>query len=126
VSFLAIPQPGVRHDAQTISRFRSLGATMLTSANFPFVSEFYVIDKSIQVVVFIKGEYRTIRIDALHRFGKDLGEKYYSARAWILVNPGDFELFVSYELPSVNGNSSDDVLALALSFIKERCEPHTC
>ena len=38
---------------------------MLDPADYPFCSEFYIVEKSIEVVANINGEDRQIRIDAL-------------------------------------------------------------
>ena len=51
--------------------------TMLESSDYPFASEFYTVEKSVEVYVNIKGESERIRIDALK--GKD----GYSTRAYI-------------------------------------------
>jgi hypothetical protein len=41
-----------------------LDEQMLDSADYPFCSEFYIVEKSIEVVANINGEDRQIRIDA--------------------------------------------------------------
>ena len=47
---------------------------MLDPANYPFCSEFYIVEKSIEVVAKINGENRQIRIDALR--GPDSTARY--------------------------------------------------
>ena len=85
-----------------------------------FCSEFYTIEKSIEVVVTIQGQEEQIRIDAL-RQGKTGN---YSTKAYIERNltlqptypktnelfesaPGDFRVWVNYDLPWTNRNSAD-------------------
>jgi hypothetical protein len=104
---------------------------MLDPANYPFCSEFYIVEKSIEVVAKINGEDRQIRIDALHR--PDSTTRYSTAsyiKEDITVQPtypqtnGDFErkpecvrVWIAYNLPWTARNSADEALAQALSFL---------
>jgi hypothetical protein len=104
---------------------------MLDPANYPFCSEFYIVEKSIEVVAKINGENRQIRIDALH--GPDSTTRYSTAsymKEDITVQPqtnGDFDrkpesvqVWIAYNLPWTARDSADDALAQALSFLRER------
>jgi hypothetical protein len=106
---------------------------MLEPSNYPFASEFYVVEKTIEVYVTINGESENIRIDAL-RCGD-----VYSTRAFIqrnlMVQPAfpkttDGELpaqeevgqWVLYDLPWTSGPNANGVLSQALGFLGERCD----
>lgn len=99
-----------------------------------FCSEFYTVEKTIEVVVTIGGESERIKIDALRQGGT--GE--YSTRAYreehITVQPtypqsgGSFDrkpqnyrVWVDYDLPWTNRDSADAALNQALGFLQERC-----
>src|SRR5208283_3243263 len=105
---------------------------MLDPADYPFCSEFYIVEKSIEVGANINGEDRQIRIDALHR--PDSTTRYSTAsyiKEHITVQPtypqanGDFdrkpehvEVWIAYDLPWTARDSADDALAQALSFLR--------
>jgi hypothetical protein len=108
---------------------------MSESERYPFCSEFYIVEKSIEVVVKINGEDRHLRIDALHAPNSTV---LYSAAAYIKEDitvqttypqengqfasqPQNVQVWVSYELPWTDRKSADDALAQALSFLRERC-----
>lgn len=99
-----------------------------------FCSEFYTVEKTIEVVVTIGGESETIRIDAL----KEGGTGEYSTKAYreehLTVQPTypqsggsfdraarDYRVWVDYDLPWTNRDSSAAALNQALGFLKERC-----
>ena len=99
-----------------------------------FCSEFYTIEKSIEVVVTIQGEADRIRIDAL----RDAKTGDYCTKAYIEThltlqptypqtggsfdrNPEDVRVWVDYDLPWTNRDSADAALGQALGFLKERC-----
>ena len=105
---------------------------MLNSFDYPFASEFYVIEKSIETQVNIRGESERVRIDALKRY------QNYSTRAYIerhLVVQSAFPAasdhpapatevvrqWVDYDLPCTSRDSADSALAQALGFLQERC-----
>lgn len=106
---------------------------MLDRQRYDFASEFYVIEKTIEVVVNINGQNETIKIEALHDFDDDA----YKTRAFILENVTlqptypqvggefsngltDFQVYVSYELPWTHRPTADEALQQALGFLKER------
>ncbi len=107
---------------------------MLDPASYSFCSEFYIVEKSIEVVANINGEDRQIRIDALN--GPNSTIRYSTAsyiKEDITVQPtypqtkGDFDskpervqIWIAYDLPWTARDSADDALAQALSFLKER------
>lgn len=99
--------------------------------------EAYEIEKTIEVVVKLKGsgETRRVRIEAL----RDLRDNKYSTTAYIRENitvqptypqsNGNFdskqeemEIWIDYDLPWTDGKSADAVLTRALGFLRERCE----
>ena len=99
-----------------------------------FCSEFYTIEKSIEVVVTIQGESERIRIDLL----RDEETGIYSTSAYIETHftlqptypktnesfdrkPEDFRVWADYDLPWVHQDSADVALRQALGFLKERC-----
>ena len=93
---------------------------MLDPANYPFCSEFYIVEKSIEVVAKINGENRQIRIDALR--GPDSTARYSTAsyiKEDITVQPtypqtnGGFDrkpegvqVWIAYDLPWTARDSS--------------------
>ena len=99
-----------------------------------FCSEFYTIEKSIEVVVTIQGQDEQIRINALRE--GETGK--FSTRAYIERNltlqptfpqtsgsfdsdPEGFRVWVDYDLPWTNRDSADAALGQALGFLRERC-----
>ena len=106
---------------------------MLDPDVFPFCHEFYVVEKSIEVVVMINGDSRCVRIDALHELKQD---RYYT-RAYIEENvflepayPADDDarqresasVWAAWTVfPWTHGNSADQVLRSALSFLGDCC-----
>ena len=110
---------------------------MISKINYGFSSGAYIVEKTIEVVVKIGGVSETIRIEAL----RDLKNGRYSTREFIKKNvadvttqptypvagnehggsPHDFSIWVFYDLPWTDGESADEVLSEALSFLEERC-----
>lgn len=107
---------------------------MYNPRSHSFCSEFYIVEKTIEVVVSIQGQNERIRIDALQR----LPSADYSTRAYIedeftfqptlpkqngqfIRKPESHRIWVVYDLPWVHANSADAALRRALSFLKERC-----
>lgn len=107
---------------------------MITSSNIDFCDEFYVIEKSIEVVVQIAGEPQTIRIEVL----QSLPQVKYCTRAFIQEHvtiqhtypqtgekfdrePEDVRIWIDYDLPWTNRESADAALIQALGFLRERC-----
>lgn len=107
---------------------------MITRTNIDFCSEFYVVEKTVEVVVQILGESQTIRIEAL----QSLPQGKYSTRAYIQEHvtvqptypqtgskfdrkPESVRVWVDYDLPWTNRESADEALHQALGFLSERC-----
>jgi hypothetical protein len=99
-----------------------------------FCSEFYTVEKTIEVVVTIAGESETIRIDAI----KEGNTGKYSTRACRIEHltvqptypqsggsfdcvPQDYRVWVDYDLPWTDRDSADAALNQALGFLKDRC-----
>lgn len=110
---------------------------MLDPAQYQFCSEFYIVEKSIELVVTLKGSQgpSRIRIDALH---SPESPRQYSTVSYIeediTVQPtypqsqGDHSsvttsvrMWIAYDLPWTDRQSADDVLKQALGFLRERC-----
>ncbi len=108
---------------------------MLDPSAYDFCSEFYIVEKAIEVVVSIGGETQQIRIEAL--YGPNSTTRY-STRAYIKEDvtvqptypqdsegfgkkPESVSMWVDYDLPWTARNSADDALAQALGFLGERC-----
>lgn len=104
---------------------------MLNVHENPHCFEFYLVEKSIEVVVNLKvGSESTIRINAL----RDMKDNVYSTRAYVerrcniqfAEEEGGREeqltTWVEYELPWVRRDSADEALNDALSWLRERCE----
>ena len=107
---------------------------MINSTNIDFSEEFYVVEKTVEVVVKILGETQAIRIEVL----QSLPQGNYSTRAYIQEyvtiqptypqtegsfdhKPVDVRNWVGYSLPWTERKSADDALNQALDFLKERC-----
>lgn len=105
---------------------------MLDPSLYKDVSEFYVVEKSIEVVAEVHGASETIRIDALHRIDGD--QSRYLTRALIELpvilqpvygsdgtqdsaQPREVRAWVEYHIPWTDGDSADAVLGQALSFL---------
>jgi len=115
---------------------------MLESAHYAFCSEFYIVEKSIEVVVEIGGESHRIRIDALRASDSTDSSVRYSTTAYIEEDitvqptypqtgekydrkPESVQVWIGYDLPWTARSSADDALAQALGFLKERCSIKT-
>jgi hypothetical protein len=109
---------------------------MLDPAQYSFVSEFYIIEKAVEVEVRIAGEPKRIRIEAQYRAG--IGPPY-STGAYIReeiaatpayphpkgsapARPAPF-VWVTYNLPWTARDSADDAIAQALRFLRTECDP---
>ncbi|MGC9216455.1 hypothetical protein [Acidithiobacillus sp.] len=107
---------------------------MINDSNIDFCGEFYIVEKSVEVVVEISGEPQTIRIEAL----RSLPQGKYSTRAYIQdyatvqqtypktgdkfdSKPKEIRIFVDYDLPWTDRETADEALNQALCFLKERC-----
>jgi hypothetical protein len=107
---------------------------MLSRKHFTFCQELYVVEKSIDVVVDIRGSTETIRIEA--HLDPDTGE--YSTASHIqkhitvqptypqengvyVSKPESIAVWAVYDLPWTNRATADLALEQALSFLRERC-----
>jgi hypothetical protein len=107
---------------------------MLNPKNYKFCAEFYVVEKSIEVVARIKSDEASSRfkIDALN------GADHYCIRAYkeevvklqltypqiagaFDSKPQNLRIWVEFDLPWVHVSTADQALAEALSFLSERC-----
>ena len=99
-----------------------------------FCSEFYTIEKSIEVVVTIQGQSERIRIDSLQEEntgnystkayierGLTLQQTYPQTRGSFDRDPENFRVWVDYDLPWTHQDSADAALGQAVGFLKERC-----
>ena len=93
--------------------------------------EFYVVEKTIHVVVTLAaGGDATIRIDAL----RDMRSGEYSTTAYIerrfkltlgdgeVADDSEFAAWVDFELPWTNRATADDALNQALSWLSQKCK----
>ncbi len=98
-----------------------------------FCSEFYILEKTIEVVVRIKGEDERVKIDALKdEMGKYSTKSYIEEHVTLQPTypqthgtfdkaPRDYRIWLDYDLPWTHRNTADDALNQALWFLKERC-----
>ena len=108
---------------------------MLDPSEYDLCSEFYIVERAIEVVVSIGGEAQQIRIEAL--YGPDSATRY-STRAYIkehvtvqptypqdsegfVKKPESVSMWIAYDLPWTARSSADEALAQALGFLGERC-----
>jgi hypothetical protein len=99
---------------------------MLNPENFPFCSEFYIVEKTIDVVISIAGRPTNVRIEALRGRSGEYSTRDYVETVIKLKSPSaagsdEATIWVPYGLPWTHGHSADDVLSRALSFLSERC-----
>ena len=107
---------------------------MYNRESHDFCSEFYTVEKSIEVVVTIQGQSQRIRIDALRdeTTGRcctkayieehlSLQPTYPQTNGKFGRSPTGFRLWVDYDLPWTNRDSADEALGQALSFLREHC-----
>jgi hypothetical protein len=107
---------------------------MINRQNIDFCDEFYVVEKSVEVVVKISGEPQTIRIEAL----QSPSQEKYCTRAYIQYyatvqptypqtgdkfdsEPKDISVFVDYDLPWTDRETADEAINQALGFLREKC-----
>lgn len=104
-----------------------------------FCSEYYTVEKSLELVVNRQGEPTTVRIDAL----RDWQSGRYLTRAYLQEHvklqptypqsngkyqrePEDFIVWVAWlDFPWTDGDSVNAVLRSALGFLSERCDVST-
>lgn len=106
---------------------------MLDPSRYNFCSELYFVEKSVEVVVEIADEPKTIRIEA-HKsksgryctrsfIQKDITVQptYPQASGRFAREPESIVIWVTYDLPWVDGDSAEAALAQALGFLGDRC-----
>ncbi len=108
---------------------------MRAPSNYSFCSEFYVVEKVIEVEVSLKQPQNypaRTRIEALNQSGA------YSTSAYILADVNipqtypsadqpplhDGRIWIHYNLPWTDGSDADGALAQALDFLRDRRESH--
>lgn len=108
---------------------------MINQDHYGFADEFYIIEKTVEIVVQIAGEAKTIRIEALHRPASG----NYHTRAYIQEyiriqptypqtkgkfdrSPEDKQLWVDYDLPWTDRETADDAIIQALGFLRLHCD----
>jgi hypothetical protein len=102
---------------------------MLNPTQFKFCSEFYIVEKTIIVVVELEGQLRHVRLEAVQD-----SEESYSVRAYIeetamvqlaAAEPGEeveATTWRTFGLPDVlTADTADQALRQALSYLGERC-----
>ena len=106
---------------------------MLDPAKFPFAFEFHDVEKTIELTVILHGEETRIRIEALRSKDCSYSTSAYIEREIELREPqmhpddvGDGDrvcarTWVVYELAWTHGQTANEALAQALSFLGERC-----
>ena len=109
---------------------------MLNPSNVDFCSEYYILEKAIEVVTKIGGVDRQFRIEALHGPESVIP---YSARCYMRVDiavqpahpdsPGEPEsksetvsVWAQYDLPETAADSADVAIEHALGLLRERSE----
>ena len=110
---------------------------MLNPSNVDFCSEYYILEKAIEVVTRIGGVDRQFRIEALHGPESVIP---YSVRCYIRVDiaiqparpdaPSKPEsksetvsVWAQYDLPGTATDSADVAIEQALGLLRERSEP---
>lgn len=111
---------------------------MVDVGRFPFVSHLDTVEETIDLQVDLRGVEKQIRIEALRHEG-GVGTARYSTRAYIWevvslffpraagpdIPNEERHIWVHYPLPDTHGETADDALRSALSFLRERCRPGT-
>ncbi len=101
-----------------------------------FCSEFYSIEKTLELVVSRRGEQTTVRLEALRdeengRYSiralmqehVTLQPTYPKANGEFTEEPKDFVMWVNFpDFPWVNRETADGALRQALGFLQERCD----
>lgn len=104
---------------------------MIDPRNFPFCSEFYVVERVIEVVVSFGDEQKRVRIEALKaKSGDYCTHGYIQHNVKLQSDFGDEEIkttiWIPYDhLPWTSGPTPDVVLRQALSFLGERCSKNS-
>ncbi|MGB5874480.1 MAG: hypothetical protein WBH56_12225 [Bacteroidota bacterium] len=98
-----------------------------------FCDEFYIVEKTIEVVVNIKGESETIRIDAMknEKTGKYCTRAYRDEQLTVQPtypktegkydrNPEDCRIWVDYDLPWTDRNTANEALRQAIDLLRQQ------
>jgi hypothetical protein len=100
---------------------------MLNPSNVDFCSEYYLVEKAIEVMTKIEGVDRKFRIEALHGPESVIP---YTTRCYIRMeiavpqsNAEPISVWAHYDLPSTAKHSADQALEQALGFLRERSSP---
>lgn len=100
---------------------------MLDPDKYPFCSEFYIVEKTVEVVAKVGSKTEQIRIEAIY----DPRNGHYKTRSYRLEHVNvqsyygesrsiDTDLWLEYNLPWTNRDSADGAIAQALHFLSER------
>ncbi|HYZ24560.1 MAG TPA: hypothetical protein VE690_20610 [Rhodopila sp.] len=95
----------------------------------PFCSEFHVVEKSVELVVRMRGAEQRVRIDVLH----DLKQGGYHAttpaqkdvtwKAPVLAMHATAQIWTGWaDFPWVQGETAEAALSSALSVLREHCD----
>ena len=107
---------------------------MLRREQFPFCSEFYSVERTVEVVVRVAGEPATIRIEALRGDdGKYCTRAYIQSEITVQLTypqtagafsspPASHSIWTKYELPWTERDSADEVLGQALGFLRSQVD----
>ena len=108
---------------------------MLDEKNYEFCDEFYLVEKTVEVVLDIAGQSQSIRIEAKVALPSGIystsayRQEHISAQPTYPQSNGKFDrtptdmsIWVPYDLPWTSGSSADEVLRRALSFLRERSD----
>jgi hypothetical protein len=100
---------------------------MIEANKYPFCSEFYEVEKTVEVVVSKGNESFTIRIEAL----RNIRLGHYETRSWGLENidlvpsfgdkkPASHRVWVHRPSPWTKRNTADGAIEQLLSFMKDK------
>ncbi|MGB2957956.1 MAG: hypothetical protein WBD30_03625 [Bacteroidota bacterium] len=96
-----------------------------------FCSEFYTVEKTLEVVVHFQGESIPVRIDALKNeisggyttcarkcATVTIQPTFPKENETFLSKPEEFSVWVEYNMPDTHGNTAEKVLRQALGFLR--------
>jgi len=108
---------------------------MLDPNTFSKCSEFYIIEKVVEVVASIGGNNHTFRIEGLFMSitGRYLSRAYRQEHVTVQPTyprthgqhdrkPEEMRIWVDYSLPWTDGDSADSVIHQSLRWLEERCD----
>ena len=88
---------------------------------FPFCTEFYQVAKVIEVVVQIRGEAKTVRIEALFHPAMN----GYKINSFVWARGGRQPVLGRLRITWVMQRSAESALDHALGFLRDRCDAPT-